>query len=137
MDREAAEVQEVFINAMTQLFDPHSSFLSSDTLESFNSSVQNSFVGIGAMLEDKDGICTVKEILPGGPAEESGLLGAEDQILGVAQGKDGEFEDVTDMQLRYIVRKIKGEEYHRGSSFAREMPPTPPYAKTSLSSEMK
>lgn len=109
MDREAAEVQEVFINAMTQLFDPHSSFLSSDTLESFNSSVQNSFVGIGAMLEDKDGICTVKEILPGGPAEESGLLGAEDQILGVAQGKDGEFEDVVDMQLRYIVRKIKGE----------------------------
>ncbi|MGC6455542.1 MAG: carboxy terminal-processing peptidase [Coraliomargaritaceae bacterium] len=109
MEREAAEVQEVFINAMTQLFDPHSSFLSSDTLESFNSSVQNSFVGIGAMLEDKDGICTVKEILPGGPAEESGLLGAEDQILGVAQGKNGEFEDVVDMQLRYIVRKIKGE----------------------------
>lgn len=109
MERESAEVQEVFINAMTQLFDPHSSFLSSDTLESFNSSVQNSFVGIGAMLEDKDGICTVKEILPGGPAEESGLLSAEDQILGVAQGKEGEFEDVVDMQLRYIVRKIKGE----------------------------
>lgn len=109
LDREAAEVQEVFINAMTQLFDPHSSFLSSDTLESFNSNVQNSFVGIGAMLEDKDGICTVKEILPGGPAEESGQLGAEDQILGVGQGKDGEFEDVVDMQLRYIVRKIKGK----------------------------
>jgi len=106
--REAAEVQESFINAMTQLFDPHSTFLSSDTLESFNSSVQNSFVGIGALLEDDDGICTIKEILPGGPAERSRLLKAEDQILGVAQG-DGEFEDVVDMQLRYIVRKIKGE----------------------------
>lgn len=109
LDREATDVQEVFINAMTRLFDPHSSFLSSDTLESFNSQVQNSFVGIGAMLEDKDGICTIKEILPGGPAEESGLLGPEDQILGVAQGKDGPFEDVVDMQLRYIVRKIKGK----------------------------
>lgn len=109
MDREAAEVQESFINAMTELFDPHSSFLSSDTLERFNSSVQNSFVGIGALLEDDDGICTIKEILPGGPAERSGLLGPEDQILGVAQG-DEEFEDVVDMQLRYIVRKIKGEE---------------------------
>lgn len=106
--REAAEVQESFINAMTQLFDPHSTFLSSDTLESFNSAVQNSFVGIGALLEDDDGICTIKEILPGGPAERSRLLGAEDQILGVAQG-DEEFEDVVDMQLRYIVRKIKGE----------------------------
>lgn len=106
--REAAEVQESFINAMTQLFDPHSTFLSSDTLESFNSSVQNSFVGIGALLEDDDGICTIKEILPGGPAERSRLLEPEDQILGVAQG-DEEFEDVVDMQLRYIVRKIKGE----------------------------
>lgn len=106
--REAPEVQESFINAMTQLFDPHSTFLSSDTLESFNSSVQNSFVGIGALLEDDDGICTIKEILPGGPAERSRLLEAEDQILGVAQG-EAEFEDVVDMQLRYIVRKIKGE----------------------------
>ena len=108
MEREAAEVQESFINAMTELFDPHSSFLSSDTLESFNSAVQNSFVGIGALLEDDDGICTIKEILPGGPAERSGLLGPEDQILGVAQG-DEEFDDVVDMQLQYIVRKIKGE----------------------------
>ncbi|MGB0257095.1 MAG: carboxy terminal-processing peptidase [Coraliomargarita sp.] len=108
LDREAAEVQEAFINAMTQLFDPHSTFLSSDTLESFNSSVQNSFVGIGAMLEDDDGICTIKEVLPGGPAEASRQLGPEDQILGVAQG-DSDFEDVIDMQLRYIVRKIKGE----------------------------
>jgi carboxyl-terminal processing protease len=77
-------------------------------LESFNSSVQNSFVGIGAMLQDVDGICTIKELLPGGPAEESRLLEPEDEILGVAQG-DGEFEDVIDMELRYIVRKIKGE----------------------------
>lgn len=109
VDREADEVQESFINAMTQLFDPHSSFLSADTLESFNSQVQNSFVGIGALLQDDDGICTIKQILPGGPAEESGLLHDEDKILGVAQGKDGEFEDVVDMQLRYVVRKIKGE----------------------------
>lgn len=108
VEREAAEVQESFINAMTQLFDPHSNFLSSDTLESFNSSVQNSFVGIGALLQNDDGICVIKEVLPGGPAEESRQLNPEDQILAVAQG-DGEFEDVVDLELRYIVRKIKGE----------------------------
>ncbi|MGB0745214.1 MAG: PDZ domain-containing protein [Opitutales bacterium] len=109
IQREVAEVQESFINAMTQLFDPHSTFLSSDTLESFNSSVQNSFVGIGALLQNDDGICVIKELIPGGPAEESRQLEAEDQILGVAQGKEGEFEDVVDLELRYIVRKIKGE----------------------------
>jgi len=109
IDREEAEVQESFINAMTQLFDPHSTFFSSDTLESFNSSVQNSFVGIGALLQSEDGICVIKELIPGGPAEESRLLEAEDEILAVAQG-DEEFEDVVDLELRYIVRKIKGEQ---------------------------
>ncbi|NCG09373.1 MAG: hypothetical protein GWO81_07410 [Verrucomicrobia bacterium] len=107
--REAAEVQEAYVNSMTQLFDPHSSFLSADTLENFNSAVQNSFVGIGALLQDEDGICTIKDILPGGPAEASRKLGSGDEILGVAQGKDGEFEDIVDMQLRYVVRKIKGK----------------------------
>lgn len=108
VEREPAEVQEAFINAMTELFDPHSNFLSSDTLQNFNSSVENSFVGIGAMLQDVDGICTIKELLPGGPAEASRLLKPEDEILGVAQG-DEAFVDVIDMELRYIVRKIKGE----------------------------
>ena len=106
-DREVSDVQEVFINAMTHVFDPHSSFLSTHTLESFNSAVKNSFVGIGAQLQDVDGICTIKDILPGGPAERSNQLKAEDEILGVAQGSE-EFEDVIDMQLQYIVRKIKG-----------------------------
>lgn len=109
IDREAADIQESFINSMTKLFDPHTSFLSANTLENFNTAVQNSFFGIGAMLQDVDGICTIKQILPGGPAEESGLLQDEDQILAVGQGKDGELEDVVDMQLRYIVQKIKGK----------------------------
>ncbi len=109
LEKEDTEIQEAYINAMTQLFDPHSTFLSADTLESFNSSVQNSFVGIGALLQDDDGICVIKEILPGGPAEASGKLAPEDKILGVAQGRNGEFVDVIDMRLRYIVRKIKGK----------------------------
>ncbi len=73
VERQEAEVQESFINAMTQLFDPHSTFLSSDTLESFNSSVQNSFVGIGALLQNEDGICVIKELIPGGPAEMANM----------------------------------------------------------------
>ena len=137
IDREAAEVQETYINAMTQLFDPHSTFLSSDTLESFNSTVQNSFVGIGAMLQDVDGICTIKELLPGGPAEESRQLEPEDEILGVAQGELN-FEDVVDMELRYIVRKIKGKRARLfGYSSALETQPIHLSARSSRSSATK
>jgi len=108
-ERDPSEVQEAFLNAMTRLFDPHSSFFSAATLEKFNTSVQNSFVGIGALLMDDEGYCTIKELIPGGPAERSGKLDPEDQILAVAQGKDGEFVDVIDMELSHIVERIKGE----------------------------
>lgn len=108
LEWEQSDLQESFINSITSLFDPHSSFLSSHTLDGFNSSVKNSFVGIGALLEDVDGICTIKEILPGGPAERSRELFPEDEIHGVAQG-DTDFEDVVDLQLKSIVRKIKGK----------------------------
>ncbi|CAI8297387.1 MAG: Tail-specific protease [Opitutia bacterium UBA7350] len=107
---EATEVQEACINSLTHLFDPHSSFLSADTLERFNTSVQNSFVGIGALLDNEDGICTIKGILPGGPAEASGKLKAGDEIHAVAQSEDGEFENIINKKLNYIVRKIKGKE---------------------------
>ena len=106
-NREASDIQEAFINSITNLFDPHSAFLSSHSLEEFQTQVKNSFVGIGAVLEDVDGICTIKEILPGGPAERSKELNPEDEIHGVAQG-EGPIEDVVDMNLKYIVRKIKG-----------------------------
>ena len=107
-DKDAWELQEAMINAMTRLFDPHSNFFSADTLEDFNTSVQNAFFGIGAVLFDDDGYCTIRELTPGGPAEASRQLRPEDKILAVAQGEKGEFVDVIDMRLRHIVNLIRG-----------------------------
>ena len=62
---------------------------------------------IGAVLTDEDGFCTIKELLPGGPAEASRELEPEDVILKVAQGEE-DFVDVVDMKLSKIVELIKG-----------------------------
>ena len=104
---EAWNVQETFLTALTNMFDPHSTFMSIDSLEDFNVQINNSFVGIGAVLQDEDGYCVIKRLLPGGPAEASEELNPDDKIVGVAQGDD-DFEDVIDMKLRNIVKKIKG-----------------------------
>ncbi|MBO93575.1 MAG: tail-specific protease [Opitutales bacterium] len=104
---EAADVQELYLTTLTQMFDPHSTFLNIDAVEEFNVSMKNSFVGIGAVLKDEDGYCTIKELLPGGPAEESQELEPEDIILKVAQGDD-DFVDVVDTKLKTIVKLIKG-----------------------------
>jgi len=69
--------------------------------------MNNEFVGIGARLQDEDGYCTIKELLPGGPAEASRDLEANDIILKVAQS-EGDFVDVVDMKLTKIVELIKG-----------------------------
>ncbi len=104
---EAWNIQEMFLTTLTNMFDPHSTFMSVDSLEDFNVQINNSFVGIGAVLTDEDGYCTIQKLLPGGPAESSKELKAEDKIVGVAQGDD-DFVDVVDMKLRKIVKLIKG-----------------------------
>ncbi|MGF1484577.1 MAG: carboxy terminal-processing peptidase [Opitutales bacterium] len=105
---ESSEVQEMFLTALANMYDPHSTFLSADSLEEFAIAMQNSLVGIGAILSDIDGYCTIRELLPGGPAERSRNLDPEDKIVGVAQGHDGEMVDVIGMKLRKVVKMIRG-----------------------------
>lgn len=107
-DFDARNVQEVFISAVGGLYDPHTNFLSTDTLEEFANQMQNSFVGIGASLRDEDGYCVVQELISGGPAEKSGLVRPGDTILAVAQEGE-EPVDVVDLKLKNIVKIIRGK----------------------------
>ncbi|NRA26468.1 MAG: carboxy terminal-processing peptidase [Opitutales bacterium] len=109
LEIDSHSVQETYITALTHLYDPHSTFMSADTMEDFAMSMRNSFVGIGALLFDEDGYCTIRELLPGGPAERSRELASGDVIVGVGQGREGNFVDVIDMNLKKIVKLIKGE----------------------------
>ena len=104
---EASDVQEIYLTTLTHMYDPHSTFLNIKEKERFDQAMNNEFVGIGARLQDEDGYCTIKELLPGGPAEASRELEPEDIILKVAQS-DGEYIDVVDMKLNKIVDLIKG-----------------------------
>ena len=104
---EPGDVQELYLTAFTQVFDPHTTFMNLKEKEKFDQAMNNEFVGIGAVLTDNDGYCTIKELLPGGPAEASRELEPEDIILKVAQSQGG-FVDVVDMKLSKIVELIKG-----------------------------
>ena len=106
---DAVEAQEIYLNTLSRLYDPHSAFLSEYYLEEFDISVRNALVGIGALLQDKDGYCTLAELMLGGPAEECKLLKPGDKILGVGQ-ETGEIVDVIGMKLRNTVKMIRGKE---------------------------
>ncbi len=106
-DFAAGDVAEVFLNAISGLYDPHSTYFSPETYEDFSISIRLQLFGIGALLGVEDDICVLKEIIPGGPADLGGQLKPNDKILSVAQG-DGEFVDIVGLKLRRIVQQIRG-----------------------------
>jgi len=96
------------MNSFTQAIDPHTNYLSPVTSDNFKIDMSLSLEGIGARLQTEDDYTKVAEIIPGGPADKSGLLKADDKIIGVAQGEDGEFEDIIGWRITDAVKLIRG-----------------------------
>lgn len=97
-----------FVDSFARSLDPHSSYLSSDALEDFEIQMRLSLEGIGATLSSQDGFTVIEQLVSGGSAEKSGKLKNKDKIIGVAQGKDPSFQNVIEMELRDVVRLIRG-----------------------------
>lgn len=110
-ETEPTEVLEMYLSALTHCFDPHSSYMSPETLEEFRIQMRLSLDGIGAALKSEDGYTTVAQIVKGGAADSDGRLEVGDKILAVAQ-ETGEFTDIVEMKLSKVVRLIRGK---RGS----------------------
>ncbi|MFQ5604997.1 MAG: carboxy terminal-processing peptidase [bacterium] len=114
------DVFRYYINALSETFDPHTSYLSPRAAEQFEIDMSLSFEGIGAQLVTEDDYTKVVRILPGGPADRSKQLWANDKIIGVGQDEDGEIEDVIGMRLDDVVQKIRGK---KGSKVRLEIIP--------------
>src|SRR4029079_6660986 len=65
--------------------------------------------GIGASLRNVDGYTVVQQIIPGGAADREGSLKPEDKVVAVGEGSTGPMEDVVDMKLNDVVKKIRGK----------------------------
>jgi carboxyl-terminal processing protease len=102
------EIYARFLGAFAVSLDPHSSYLTPDSLEDFRIQMGLSLEGIGAVLSSRDGYTVVEEVVPGGAADLSGALQPKDRILAVGQ-ETGEMVDVIDMDLRDVVRMIRGK----------------------------
>jgi len=103
------DVFQLYMNAYTDAIDPHTSYFSPITSENFNIDMSLSLEGIGAQLTSEDDYTKVSRIIPGGPADKSGLLKKDDRIIAVAQGEDGEMVDVVGWRLDDVVQLIRGE----------------------------
>ncbi|MGC4074428.1 MAG: carboxy terminal-processing peptidase [Nibricoccus sp.] len=107
-DFENHEIGEIFLSAITRLYDPHSTYFSAATYEDFGIQMRLQLVGIGALLGIEDDVCVIKELITGGPADLGKQLRPNDKIMAVAQD-NGEPVEVTGMKLRKIVDMIRGK----------------------------
>jgi carboxyl-terminal processing protease len=99
---------QLIMTALTDAVDPHTSYFNPSFAQAFNEGMANTFEGIGARLTIDNEMVTISEIIPGGPIFKDKSLAIDDKIVGVAQGKDGEFEDIIGWRLDAAVAKIKG-----------------------------
>ena len=121
---DSEDVVERYITAITNSFDPHTSYLSKGSFENFLIVMGLELEGIGATLQMSDeGYTVIKNIVPGGAAATQGGLKVEDKIVAVGQGdEDGkrvdrrlfskhgpDFVDSTGMKLDDVVAMIRGK----------------------------
>lgn len=104
---DADEVLGIYLDALAHVYDPHSDYLSGRQAENFNIEMNLSLFGIGGTLRIKSGYCVVSELVPGGPAANSGLLKPGDRIVAVAQD-GGEPVDIMGMPSSEVVELIRG-----------------------------
>jgi carboxyl-terminal processing protease len=111
-ETKAEDIYSGYLDSFARALDPHSSYFSSDSLDDFEISMSLSLEGIGATLSSQDGFTVIEQLIDGGSAKSSGKLNAQDKIVAVGQikddGKVGDMENVVEMELRDVVKKIRG-----------------------------
>ncbi|CAG20325.1 carboxy terminal-processing peptidase [Photobacterium profundum] len=120
------DVFQIYMNAFAREVDPHTSYLSPRNAEQFQSEMNLSLEGIGAVLQVVDDYTVIRSLVAGGPASSSKKLAAGDRIIGVAQ--DGKsVVDVIGWRLDDVVQLIKGP---KGSKVKLEILPEGKNAKS-------
>ncbi len=102
------EQMKLYLDALSQAYDPHSEYLSKADMKNFSINMGLSLVGIGAMLRSEDGYAKIESLVPGGPAQVDGRLKVGDRITAVAQGQ-ADYVDVREMRLDKVVEMIRGK----------------------------
>jgi carboxyl-terminal processing protease len=102
------EVFQGFMDAFTEAVDPHTSYFNPFNAAQFNMEMSRSLEGIGATLGSDNDYITIETLVHGGPADKSHQVNVKDRIVGVAQGKDGEFQNIVGWNINNAINLIRG-----------------------------
>ncbi|PTX59174.1 carboxyl-terminal processing protease [Kordia periserrulae] len=106
-DLERKDWFSIYVNAIVEEFDPHTSYLAPQDKDRFDMNMSGTLEGIGARLQKRTEGAKIFEVISGGPAWRSKKIEAGDVILKVAQEGE-EPVDIVGMRLDDAVKLIKG-----------------------------
>lgn len=113
------DVYQLYMNAFSELYDPHTNYMSPTLSENFDISMRLKLEGIGAVLSTSDEHTQILRLIHAGPAQKQGELKPLDKIVAVAQS-DKKFVDVVGWRLDEVVELIRGP---KGSTVHLEVIP--------------
>lgn len=99
----------IYMNAYTEVFDPHTNYYSPKNKEDFDTQFTGKVIGIGAMIQEKKGNLYLGELTIGAPAWKSKQLTSGDKILKVKSKPKEDAVNVVGMLSDEAVRLIRGE----------------------------
>ena len=99
----------VYMNAYTEVFDPHTNYFSPQDKEDFDVNFKGKVIGIGATIQESKGKIKIGTLVVGAPAWKSKQVNEGDEILKVKSKKNEEAINVTGMLVDEAVRFIRGE----------------------------
>lgn len=102
------DVFEIYMNSVTEAFDPHTNYFTPLNAEDFEMQSKKSLEGIGATLQQDNDFTKIVELRPGGPAFLSGEINKDDRVVGVAQGADGEMVNTVGWRSDEVAGIIRG-----------------------------
>lgn len=102
------DVFEIFMNSLTEAFDPHTNYFTPLNAEDFEMNSKKSLEGIGATLQQDNDYTKIVELRPGGPAFKSGEVDKDDRVIGVAQGAEGEMINTIGWRSDEVAGQIRG-----------------------------
>lgn len=95
------DIAYVLINGALRVLDPHTVVMAPEPAKEFSEDIKGEFFGIGAFLQQEEGILAIDRVMAGLPADKAGVMDG-DVIIGI----NG--EKTAGLSLSQSVRRIKG-----------------------------
>ena len=98
----------MYINAIVQEFDPHTTYFAPEDKDVFNQQMSGKLEGIGARLQKRMDNIKIVELISGGPAWRGQELEVGDVIQKVRQEDEDEPVNIVGMRIDDAIKLIKG-----------------------------